>query len=77
MYDLTSLNFTHSIKPFANAPLNRLVILDLFKHYKRPNDKISELIKSGDLIQLKKGVYLPGANSDMAGIELFVIANHM
>jgi hypothetical protein len=71
------MDFKHSIKPFMNAPLSRPVILDMLKGYKRPNDKISELIKSGELIQLKKGVYVPGGNSDVAGPELFVIANHL
>ncbi|MCX2476939.1 hypothetical protein OQZ33_21575 [Pedobacter sp. MC2016-05] len=71
------MNFRNSVKAFTNAPLNRLVILDMLKDYKRPNDKISELIKHGDLIQLKKGLYVPGVSLDVAGPELFVIANHL
>ena len=71
------MDFRNSVKAFTNAPLNRLVILDVLKNYKRPNDKISELIKNGDLIQLKKGLYVPGVNLDLTSPELFVIANHL
>ena len=77
MLELTIMNFRNSVKAFTNAPLNRLVILDMLKDYKRPNDKISDLIKNGDLIQLKKGLYVPGVSLDVAGPELFVIANHL
>lgn len=48
------MEFRNSVKAFTNAPLNRLVILDMLKNYKRPHDKISELIKNGDQIRLKK-----------------------
>ena len=56
MLNLTNMNFRNSVKAFTNAPLNRFVILDVLKNYKRLNDKISELIKNGDLLQLKKGL---------------------
>jgi len=71
------MDFRNSVEAFTDVPLNRLVILDVLKNYKRPNDKISELIKNGDLLQLKKGLYVPGVNLDVASPELFVIANHL
>lgn len=71
------MDFRYLIKPYNNAPLTRYVMLDMLKDYKRPNDKISELIKNGDLISLKKGLYIPGVKTDFAGPELFVIANHL
>lgn len=71
------MDFKYLVKNFTNAPLTRQVMLDILKEYKRPNDKISELIKSGDLISLKKGLYVPGLNADLTGPELFLIANHL
>ena len=71
------MSFKDLIKPFINIPLSRQVILDILKDYKRPNDKISDLIKSGDLISLKKGLYVSGLNTDLTGPESFLIANHL
>jgi len=71
------MDFKYLVRPYNNAPLTRPVILDLLKDYKRPNDKISELIKSGELISLKKGLYIPGIKTDLAGPEVFLIANHL
>lgn len=52
-------------------------MLDMLKDYKRPNDKISELIKGGELIPLKKGLYVSGVKTDLTGPEPFLIANHL
>ena len=71
------MDFKEAIKPFTNIPLSRQVLLSLLHGYKRPNDKISELIKSGDLISLKKGLYIAGIKTDLIGPEPFLIANHM
>lgn len=71
------MDFKHAVKYYSNAPLNRQVMLDMLKDYKRPNDKISELIKSGELIALKKGLYIPGIETDLKGPDLFLIANHL
>lgn len=52
-------------------------MLDILKDYKRPNDKVSELIKRGDLVPLKKGLYISGVQTDLTGPEPFLIANHL
>lgn len=44
------MRFDEAIAPFHEEPLTRQVILSVLKEYKRPNDKIGELIKSGELI---------------------------
>ena len=72
-----SKEFRDLIQPFAEEPLNRQVILDLLKDYKRPNDKIHELIKSGDLIQVRRGLYVPGPNLKIEKPNNFLIANHL
>lgn len=71
------MDFKEAIKPFTNLPLSRQILLSLLHEYKRPNDKISELIKSGDLIPLKKGLYISGIKTDSIGPEPFLIANHL
>lgn len=71
------MDFKYLIRPFINVPLSRQVMLDMLKDYKRPNDKISELIKGGELIPLKKGLYVSGVKTDLTGPEPFLIANHL
>lgn len=71
------MDFRYLAKQFINAPFTRQVMLDMLKDYKRPNDKISELIKNGDLILLKRGLYIPGRNTDLIAPEPFLIANYL
>lgn len=71
------MDFEYLIKPFGNVPLSRQVVLDLLKNYIRPNDKISELMKSGELIPLKNGLYISGSKDDYNTPEPFLIANHL
>ncbi len=52
-------------------------MMDLLREYKRPNDKINELVKSGELIAVKKGLYIPGAKINIAKPEPFLLANHL
>ncbi|MCH7396541.1 hypothetical protein MM236_01015 [Belliella sp. DSM 107340] len=71
------MEFKDLLTDYQEQPLTRQVILSLLKDYKRPNDKISELIKDGMLIGLKKGLYVPGPKSKIIRPELFLIANHL
>lgn len=63
------MDFRYLAKQFNNAPFTRQVMLDMLKDYKRPNDKISELIKKGDLILLKRRLYIPDRNTDLTTPE--------
>jgi len=71
------MNFRESIKEYTSAPFSRHLVLDLLKEYKRPNDKISELVKAGLLTILKNGLYVPGTKSRLNTAEPFLIANHL
>lgn len=71
------MDFRTLIKDYAEAPIPRHLILELLSDYQRPNDKISELIKNNDLISIRRGLYIPGPNIDLAGPEPFLIANHL
>lgn len=46
------------IVPYQSQPISHQVLVSLLKDYKRPNDKIHELIKQQRLISLKRGLYL-------------------
>jgi hypothetical protein len=45
--------------------------------YSRPNDKISEMIRNGELVSLRRGLYVPGPELDLPIPDSFVIANHL
>jgi len=57
--------------------LTRHLLLEILREYKRPNDKISELIKNGQLVSLRRGLYVPGPQSDLPMPESYLIANHL
>lgn len=71
------MNFASLIKDYADLPISRHLILEVLKGYKRPNDKISALLKSGLLISLKKGLYVVGPSLGFKLPEPFLIANHL
>lgn len=71
------MEFRKRIKEYAETPISRHLILDLLKDYKRPNDKISELLKSKKLISIRRGLYIIGPRLDLPSPEPFLIANHL
>lgn len=71
------MSFDDVLVNYAEEPLTRQIILSLIKDYKRPNDKIGELMKSGELTGIKNGLYIPGPKSKITKPEPFLIANHL
>ncbi|MDT8411190.1 MAG: hypothetical protein RQ875_01900 [Vicingaceae bacterium] len=72
-----NMNFRTVIKEYAEAPITRHLILELLSDYQRPNDKISELLKSKELISIRRGLYITGPKMDLTTPEPFLIANHL
>ena len=71
------MNFRTIIKDYTEVPISRHLILELLSKYKRPNDKISELLKSKELIPIRRGLYTIGPKMDLPSPEPFLIANHL
>lgn len=69
--------FTSEIKQYAEQPISREVLLHILEDYKRPYDKISELVKQEMLIPVKSGIYLPGKKLDIIPPGKFLVANHV
>ena len=61
----------------ADYPLPHQVLLSLLKDYKRPNDKINELIKERALTPIKKGLYIAGPLLDAGKPEPYLLANYI
>jgi hypothetical protein len=71
------MDFRKKIKEYAEAPISRHLILELLSDYQSPNDKISELLKSKELISVRRGLYITGPAVDLPTPEPFLIANHL
>lgn len=71
------MGFNEAIRDYAEEPITRQIILDLLKDYKRPYDKINELVKQKILTPVKRGIYIPGDELKIAGPEPFLLANHI
>ncbi|MCC7196423.1 MAG: hypothetical protein IT356_12790 [Gemmatimonadaceae bacterium] len=71
------MELKETIQKYAEQPIVRHVLLSLLKDYKRPYDKINELVKQKILMPVKRGIYIPGPNLNMAPPEPFLLANHL
>ncbi|MEX2483547.1 MAG: hypothetical protein WED10_03265 [Brumimicrobium sp.] len=66
-----------ALRGYSHVPIQRHLLLKVLKDYKRPNDKISDMIKKGELVALKRGLYIPGKAIDLIQPSSFIIANHL
>ncbi len=64
-----------SLNRFGSVPFNHGSLLHLLADYRRPNDKIAELIAKGDLIALRRGLYVLGARRRSGPLSLPLLAN--
>jgi len=62
-------------KLLLNAPVSHGNLLALLGDYKRPNDKISYMVEEGELLRIKKGLYLFQESLAHGKISLFQVAN--
>lgn len=62
---------------FDAVPISHGTLVSLLKGYRRPNDKISEWLKNGTLILLKRGLYLVNEPLRHSPICLPLIANQI
>lgn len=77
VFNINILDFRRTVKDYTDAPLTRSLLLEILREFKSPNDKISELIKNGELISLRRGIYVPGPKTDLPLPDSFLIANHL
>jgi hypothetical protein len=71
------MNFEQDIKLYNEHPLTSILLLDILQDYKRPYDKINDLVKKESLIQLRKGLYIAGKDVKFINPEPFLISNHL
>jgi hypothetical protein len=69
--------FRKKIKEYVQAPLSHQLLKEALNTYNRPNDKINELVKSGELLSLRRGLYVAGPELDLPVPDSLLIANHL
>ncbi|PKR81924.1 hypothetical protein CW751_00895 [Brumimicrobium salinarum] len=65
------------LNELSNVPFSKHLILELLKDFKSPKDKISELIKKGEIFSLRRGLYAVNPIYSANALHPFLIANHL
>lgn len=74
MYKMDAIE---AIRKYSGQPITRQILMDLLRDYRRPYDKINEMIKQNLLIQIKRGVFIPGPQLLVLAPEKLLLANHL
>ena len=71
------MELLEAIRKYEEQPITKQILLGLLSDYKRPYDKINELVKQQVLQPVKRGVYVPGSRILVRRPEPFLLANHL
>jgi len=71
------IGIRNRLRNYVEVPLSHQLVSDALAEYNQPNAKISELVRRGFLISLRRGLYVPGPEADLPIPDLFVVANHL
>jgi len=66
-----------ALEQFRNIPLESSVLQNLLSNYKFPRNKVSALEKRGQIIRLKKGLYVVSDKISRKTLSRELIANHL
>jgi hypothetical protein len=65
------------LEQYGNIPVNHAVLLEKLNDYRSPNDRIAVMEKRGDIIRLKKGLYVVSMKISRKPLSSELIANHL
>lgn len=63
------------VRRFGSVPFSHGSLLPLLHEYKRPNDKIARWLSDGQLVQLRRGLYVLGNDWRATPVSLPLLAN--
>ncbi|NOQ51886.1 MAG: hypothetical protein GQ578_06695 [Desulfuromonadaceae bacterium] len=69
------MKWAKQLKQFNNIPFGHGALLSLLKDYKRPNDKISRMLAEGDILKIKRGLYVLSSEYRTAPVSKPLLAN--
>ena len=61
----------------SGVPLTHQTLVSSLNEYKRPNDKISDLLNDGFIESVKRCIYVPGRTMQALQPERSLLANHL
>lgn len=67
----------NSINHFGRIPFESSVLFNVLDDYKYPRDKAAKMGKAGDLIRIKKGMYVVSPERSKQALSKELIANHL
>jgi predicted transcriptional regulator of viral defense system len=67
----------NELEKFGNIPIDNAVLFDLTGNYKFPRNKVASMEKRGELVRLKKGLYVVSEKISRKQISRELIANHL
>ena len=69
------MNLVYQLSQLAPNPIPHHMLINMLQDYKRPNDKIHELISKKILLPVKKGLYVTGSAIGSNQVPKELIAN--
>ncbi|WP_319229720.1 hypothetical protein [Draconibacterium orientale] len=66
-----------NISTYPNIPIETPVVRELIGEYQAPNSKISSMEKAGDIIRLKRGLYIANPQLNNKEISRELVANNL
>lgn len=71
------MSIERNLEKMGNVPFGSDVLMSMMKDMKAPNKKLQYLEKRGDIVRLKRGVYVVNPEISRKDICLPLIANHL
>ncbi len=65
------------LSPLGNVPVTSSVVESLFPHYAGKSQKVQRLEKDGELIRLKRGLFVVSPDTSGKALSEGLIANHL
>ena len=69
------MTLDQQVRAFGSVPFSHGSLLPLLHEYKRPNDKIARWLADGQLVQLRRGLYVLGNHWRTMPVSLPLLAN--
>jgi hypothetical protein len=67
----------HELEKYGNIPIDVDVLSEVTSRYKFPRNKIASMEKHGEIIRLKKGLYVVSDKISRKSVSRELIANHL
>lgn len=77
LYLITNFVFMNSINNLGIVPFESSVLFNVLEDYKSPKDKAAKMGKAGNLIRLKKGMFVVSPEISKQVLSKELIANHL